>query len=261
MTVQNKYEVVYDAANLFLEELINDGHLDRGEVRGQRKSKGLKGTETNDIREVTKLLFSQITNTGYMKGPIGFSKNEAILREVLCGFDAKLIIEKFHDAKSLFIELKKKCEIKKSEKSWKKFSKGIISGSEFMRKFNTKGEFEKFAEVFLYNEYTKEALPLFLKSKIKGFGLALASSFLKDYGFRNFGKPDIHLTEIFTSLNLSDSDQANVSNAIGEMAKIVGVDEFEVDKIFWLISGRKYGNSRKEFIKFAKKKIKNLPSS
>ena len=41
---------------------------------------------------------------------------------------------------------------------------------------------------------------------VSGIGFALACDFLKELGFVNFAKPDVHVKAIVKGLNLSDSD-------------------------------------------------------
>jgi len=102
---------------------------------------------------------------------------------------------------------------------------------------------------------------LLLGEEIKGFGLALACDFLKEIGYRDYPKPDVHLRKIFYNLGLAESEEDYaVYKSIVEMAEIVGKDAYTVDKIFWLISSGnfyleniKIGGNRDRFIEEAKK--------
>lgn len=104
---------------------------------------------------------------------------------------------------------------------------------------------------------------MLLSKEIDGFGFALACDFLKELGYRDYPKPDVHLIKIFSSLGLSESDeQYDVYKSIIEMSEVVGEDAYTVDKIFWLISsGRFYlvnvntGRNRDKFIRLMKKEL------
>lgn len=107
---------------------------------------------------------------------------------------------------------------------------------------------------------------MLLSLEIDGFGFALACDFLKEIGFFNFGKPDVHLKNIFYSLILTSStNDYAVFKAIFRIANNVGVTSYKVDKLFWLIgSGNFYlddikvGNHRNEFISFVKEQIRGI---
>jgi len=143
---------------------------------------------------------------------------------------------------------------------WRTFSEGIISGSRFMASFKNKDDFDSFIRTFARNKYTKAALPMLLSKEIKGFGFALACDFLKELGYREYPKPDIHLIKIFHSLGLSLSTEPyEVYKSIVEMSEVVGEDAYTVDKIFWLISSGKFylvgvdtGRNRDKFIESVK---------
>ena len=49
----------------------------------------------------------------------------------------------------------------------------------------------------------RPALPLLLVQEIDGFGFALACNFLRELGYENFSKPDVHLRKIFWVTGLS----------------------------------------------------------
>jgi hypothetical protein len=62
---------------------------------------------------------------------------------------------------------------------------------------------------------------------------------------RNFSKPDVHVKDIFWTLELSPwgTSDYEVFKAVARMASNVGVTPYNVVKLFWLIgSGYFYGN-------------------
>ncbi len=102
--------------------------------------------------------------------------------------------------------------------------------------------------------------------EITGIGFPLACDFLKELGYVQYGKPDVHLKEIFKELNLIDPNEKSTIKQdyqtlklIDQIAKENRITPFEVDKVFWLIgSGNFYlseiniGRNRNEFIEKVK---------
>jgi len=81
-------------------------------------------------------------------------------------------------------------------------------------------------------------------TKISGIGDALSLDFLKERGFTNFVKPDVHTIEICGELGYFDSDKNKNEQAIQSMKQIAQdakITPYAVDKMFWLIgSGNFY---------------------
>ena len=103
---------------------------------------------------------------------------------------------------------------------------------------------------------------MMISIEIYGIGFPLACDFLKEIGFMDFGKPDVHLKEIFKALDLIDTNEKSTDKQdyqtfkmIDKIARDNGITPFEVDKIFWLIGSAnfhrdniKINSNRKEFI-------------
>ena len=204
-----------------------------------------------------------------MASAIGFNRREKEIKAILFDYNVHKILATYKNTDELLKEFKSKFNlpnIQSKRSLWRKFSEGIISGANFIASFKNKDDFDTFIKTFNRNKYTKSALPMLLSKEIKGFGFALACDFLKELGYREYPKPDVHLIKIFYELGLSEfAEQYEVYKSIIEMADAVGEDAYTVDKIFWLISsGRFYlanieiGRNRDKFIKSVKTKLKNL---
>lgn len=78
---------------------------------------------------------------------------------------------------------------------------------------------------------------MLLESEIEGIGFALACDFLKELGYYNFGKPDIHIRDIFTELELCPRGASDVAvfKSIVRISNHCGTTPYSVDKVFWLI--------------------------
>src|SRR5205823_1404146 len=96
--------------------------------------------------------------------------------------------------------------------------------------------FYEWVEPFDLGEDGRVQIANEIARQIDGIGFALACDFLKEIGFTNFSKPDVHIKEIFSQLGLSRSkDDVEVFKAVGRIARNVGVTTYEVDQLFWLV--------------------------
>jgi thermostable 8-oxoguanine DNA glycosylase len=109
--------------------------------------------------------------------------------------------------------------------------------------------------------------------EVSGIGFPLACDFLKELGFSEYGKPDVHLKDIFKALDLIDPNEKSASKldyqtlkVIDRIAKENGTTAYAVDKIFWLIgsgsfylSNLKIGRQKKVFIEKVKNTNKTIP--
>ena len=153
--------------------------------------------------------------------------------------------------------------------SWYKWSRSIIDSAKFVLSFKDVEEFKGFVEQFNYNLTIRTALPLLLSTKISGMGFALACDLLKEMGYINYVKPDVHIIDICYELGLSDSkDQIKnfetmIKIADDNIEEDVTATPYKIDKIFWLIcSGNYYLHNikskgyKKEFISAMKEEIR-----
>lgn len=148
---------------------------------------------------------------------------------------------------------------------WPLFCRTILAAATFMSRFATAKEFYDWVELFDCDDRCRAAIAIVLHNNIPGLGFALACNFLKDIGFENYGKPDVQIIKIFTSLGLSRSeDTYDVLMDIFRVAKHTGKTAYYVDKLFWLIGSGNFHleeppfrrpHQRDEFISFAKQRL------
>ncbi|MES2805673.1 MAG: hypothetical protein V4652_08925 [Bacteroidota bacterium] len=210
-------------------------------------------------------------STKVIGGSIGGIGN---LCKVLYKFDPKQVSENFKKTDSekllntIISELKPNGQIRRTSRSiWPLFCQSVIDSAHFLSEFENAESFYNWAEFFANDEKSKPALPMLISIEISGIGFPLACDFLKEIGFLNFGKPDVHLKEIFKELSLIDPNEKSTIKQDYQTLKLIdkiaidnNITAFEVDKIFWLIgSGNFYltnfniGRNRNEFINQAKK--------
>jgi hypothetical protein len=146
---------------------------------------------------------------------------------------------------------------------WKRFCGAVTSGAAFLAQFPDAQAFYRWAEPFDADEDGRVQLATTIARQIDGIGFALASDFLKEIGFTNFSKPDVHIKEIFSQLGLSATrDDVEVFKAVGRVARNVGVTPYEVDQLFWLVGSgyfwlveRRLAPGRRDFIALAREEL------
>lgn len=210
-------------------------------------------------------LLESLSNRRNMPQTIGDIET---LSSVLFGFDPHQVKEEYgNNWELLFQRIKSECNptgkmaVDEKGSYWVIFCRGVISGAKFLSIFSSFEEFNEFVNHFYFNEYTRAALPMLIEKEVVGLGFALACDFLKENGYTEFVKPDVHIKAIFKGLGICDpeSDDYEVFKGVVRFSKIIGETPYAVDKLFWLIgSGYFYldeirvKTNRKEFIKKAR---------
>ncbi len=259
----DKYLLIFNFALNFLDEMIKDANLNRLTLERYIPIT----SQFKNLNDINRRLIESLSNRQMMPSVIKFKQRNDVFKELLFNFDPKLIIYNYSDSNSLFITLQKHFQMKNIESKrnlWRKFSEGIISGSKFIGSFKSKEEFDKFVRVFSLNKYTSVALPMLLSREIDGFGFALSCDFLKELGYRDYPKPDVHLMTIFYELGFVNiKNDYEVYKEIISMALSINKDPYTVDKVFWLISSGnfyldniKIPGRREDFINKAKEILK-----
>ena len=222
--------------------------------------------EFSSIRYITHRLFISLQNTQMMPNVIGFRDKERVntFIEILFDFDCKKIVKSYND-ESLYSIFCSKFVVNNKESKrnlWRRYAKSVLSAAKFMTAFESADDFDKFITRFDYNELTSAALPMLLKLEIHGLGFPLACDFLKELGYSQYPKPDVHIIKIFVALNFCDNNEYEAYKAVIKMAEINNDSAYNVDKVFWLIgSGNFYihdinvRSHRAEFIQSVKKEL------
>jgi len=184
---------------------------------------------------------------GVIGGSIGGVQN---LGQVLFDFDAKKVLIKYSGNTEGLLEdiikkLKPNGKIRKTPNSlWPKYCHTIISAAEFFSQFSDSKQFFKWVDHFYKDKKLLAALPMILEAEMYGIGFPLACDFLKELGYINYGKPDVHIIEIFEATELTEKDASNyqVLKAITRISENVNATSYNVDKIFWLIGSGYFYN-------------------
>ena len=231
----------------------------------------------NTIQEIYKRILESAQNANMKSGVIGGAIGGIDkLSVVLCSFQPKAVINKYRSGWEQILDdiekhLKPRGKMRRNPNSiWPHYCKTILSAAVFISQFVTADDFYRWVDFFDQDERARPALPMLLSCEIDGFGFALASDFLKELGYVNFAKPDIHIKDIFTGLELCPSkvNDYQVFRAVIRVAENVGVTPYNVDKLFWLIGSGKFyddqqigkggriATNKREFIAYAQQKLK-----
>lgn len=200
------------------------------------------------------------------------------LSPILESFNTKAVLDKYASGYETILDdiveqLKPNGEVRRTSRSiWPQYCKTILSAANFIEQFSSASDFFGWVDFFDKDERARAGLPLLLSREIEGFGFALSCDFLKEMGYVNFPKPDVHLRDIFTALSLcpDKSDDYQLFKAVIRLARHAGVSPYNADKAFWLIgSGNFYadphlgnegrvGRRKKEFIEYAKPLLERI---
>jgi hypothetical protein len=197
------------------------------------------------------------------------------LGKVLFEFNPLKVINKYGtDWVSLLDDIETKLkphgEVRRQNNSiWPKFCQTILSAATFMVKFSSAKDFYSWVDSLYNDDKTRVALPMIVSCEVDGIGFALACDFFKELGYVDFGKPDIHIKQIFKNLELCErkASDYHVHQAILRIARNVQAKPYAVDKLFWLIgSGNFYddtnigkkgkiGSLKQGFVSYAKRHL------
>jgi hypothetical protein len=193
---------------------------------------------------------------------------------VLSGFDPHMVLNKYDGWESILKQIIKKLKprgkIRRTPRSiWPLYCRTILSAASFVEQFKSADDFYKWVDFFDQDARARASLPMLLDREIEGFGFALSCDFLKELGYVNFPKPDVHLRDIFTGLELCNDkdDDYRLFKAIIRLSSNANVSPYNADKVFWLIgSGDFYndpdigkkgriGTKKWQFIEYARSKL------
>lgn len=240
---KQKAQLAYKLAEDYLLSFRNQG------ITPELLEKYLHLSETkgkpDSIEEIYIRLLESAKNANMkqrvVKSVIGDDIN--VLSKILIGFNPNLILERYQDNWQTILDeierdFNKVGKIRETNKSiWPKYCQTIISAAEFLSQFSDANEFYRWADFFDQDDRSRAALPILLREEIKGFGFALSCDFLKELGYTNFAKPDVHIKDIFEGLGFcpEGTSDYHIFKTVVRVAKCVGVSPYSVDKIFWLI--------------------------
>lgn len=197
--------------------------------------------KANSLKDVFIQFIGSAQNYQQMPNVIRFDKRRAEIGKLLSDYDIATVSTYSPD--ELYASFRKAFSVTSTDSkhnSWYKWSCSIVDSAKFLKQFKDFSDFDRFVRCFDYNAVSQIALPLLIQSQVKGIGFALACDLLKELGYVNYPKPDIHLLDVFTAIGLCENNQMSVFMAVRQMADdCEAVDPtatpYKVDKTFWLI--------------------------
>lgn len=239
-------KAVYEAAKEYL--------LEQSGVTPEMLERHLSHTVENrpeTLGDIYKRLVASAQNAQMMPRVIGGSIGGTDkLERVLFGFNPTTVVERYPNtpdgAMQLFDSIKIKLHPRgklntEARSCWPRFCRSVISGAVFLTKFKDADTFYKWAEEYDNVDSRRVELPQLIAAKVDGMGFALACDFIKDLGFYNFSKPDVHLRDILCGLGMSGSKDIELFQSVSRIAENTGKTAYDVDKLFWLVgSGNLY---------------------
>lgn len=248
-----KVKDLYSEAKQFLiEKLEEAGREDANEVLNLHLKPNPESADISSLKTVFIRLLGSWKNAQSKANVIG---DLAALEGALFDFDHLKILHFYRTScdgdtdKFLghMVETSGKTNVRRAAKShWPQFSKGVISAANFLSLFGEVEDFKIWVDKFYTDPDTRAALPLVLSSEIHGFGYALACDFLKEIGYTEFAKPDVHLKDVLVKFAICPPEAKDyvIHKRIVECAKEVEVTPYEFDKVIWLIGSGKFYNSK-----------------
>lgn len=171
-----------------------------------------------------------------MPNIIGFYKRKEEFSSMLFDFDYVKIAE-LHEV-DLYRSFRDSFHVTSKDTNrncWFKWSRAVIDSAKFVSGFRDAEDFDTFVKRFDYNATSRMALPLLIQAKIRGIGFALACDALKELGYTDYSKPDVHLIDVFKEAGICEGNPVSVYEAISRMADDCNETPYKVDKVFWLI--------------------------
>lgn len=243
MINREKNQIIYRLAYNYLIDILpkqlNPNDLEKY-FNGDKK-------DFNSLSDIFEQLIQSAQNYQRMPNVIKFAERKDRIKAILYEYDCSEIAG--YNVEGLYQRFRKEFKVNSTDSnqnSWYKWSKSIIDAARFICEFRNVNDFIIFVDQFNHNVLTRMALPLLISQKVSGIGFTLACDYLKELGFVNYPKPDVHLIEVFSRLGLADQNPISTFEAIIRMSDICKefdgtATPYKIDKIIWLIcSGRFY---------------------
>ena len=233
-----KFKILYAAAYGYLKSKIGKEAL-------EQKLDHYRQYKVDNMHDVFWHLVNSLTNKVGMRASIGDIDS---LEPFLFGFDPWQTHSHYRDNwKQLLTEIKKNhtapgpMDINKPISYWAIFCKGILSGAEFLFRFDSFESFNEFVNSFAFNDISIAAFPILFDQEIYGMGFPLGCDWLKEMGYGDYGKPDTHTIDILYGTGVAQSrDNFEVLKTMVKMARINNEVPAVVDRLLWFIGSGKY---------------------
>ena len=177
--------------------------------------------------DVMKLFAFILQNRFNLPNVINFEGNFAALCTATENFDLYTLARLTPEALTARLAEAVGCSL--PSHSWEAYAEGLIDAARYLIDLDLS-----------YNDYitqTNENSDAVLRDicRIRGIGPALARNFLKELGVMEFGKPDVHLLEVFRAFDPTVINEESFDRSLEVQAARAGVSPYEFDRVIWLI--------------------------
>lgn len=234
MNSTNIYNFTYD----YLHKIAPDGvNIDKYLTPTNKPS---------SLSDVFARFVESAQNYQMLPSVIQYHKRKPQIEKILRGYNPSEVIK--YTENELYYIFRKTFDVHSPDSkrnSWYKWSCSIVDSAKLLNNFNDFADFDSFVNTFAYNSLSSMALPLLLQSQIRGIGFALACDTLKELGYEQYPKPDVHLIDIFSGCEICEPNQIAVFTSIIQLAKScvkagINTTPYKLDKMFWLICSGVY---------------------
>lgn len=234
--------LLYRTAYSYLVELLPNGMT---EADLEKYFKG-DDCDFHSLRDVYIRIIASAQNYQQMPNAIKFYERKQQIGEILHNFDYSRISEM--DVEELYTRFRDRFAVTSADtkfNSWHKWSRSVVDAARFMQNFSDVDDFKEFVNRFDYNPLTRMALPLMISQKISGIGFALACDFLKELGYVNYPKPDVHILNVLSEVGMANNDQISAFECIVRISDVCQKEDpsataYKIDKILWLVCSGNY---------------------
>lgn len=201
-------------------------------------------SKVTDMQEIYWRFARSLCNKRGMPATIGDVDE---LEPFLFGFDPVRTAGKYDgEWKRLFTAIREgytppgPMDISREASYWVVYVKGLLSGAVFLSRVGTFSGFERFVAGFAHHPIALAGLPIIIERFIYGMGFPLGCDWLREMGYTDYAKPDIHVLTIFIECGIvRDWDTFQSFKILAHMGRLMGEPPAVVDKVLWYIgSGR-----------------------
>ena len=223
------YTIAYDYLVSILPPQITEDRLNEYLVQTTNSADSLKNAFVGLIKAAQ--------NYQFMPNVIKFKERKSIFEQLFHGFDYKYVAG--INSTDLYYKLRESFNVTSPDShynSWYRWSNSVVDSATFVCEFSDIHEFDDYVK----NSHNIEDVPFTISRKIRGIGFALACDTLKELGYKEYIKPDVHLKDIFEELGLCDRDDIRVFNTAMDIAKSCDITPYQLDKTLWLTCSGNY---------------------
>lgn len=257
---------LFQAAKFFLVEKLKNVAKCSGEQAAFSLDRHIHFPEytlPDDMTLIFKRYMDSAKNFNMMPGVFkgDWPTGEAAVRALTSGYDPRRTLaalagsvpgETIPDARlnALAVGLIKRCSAEfglRPERNedrkglWNRYFRALLSGAAYLSGFATAADFYAHLAGDYADPERRLALPKALQKNFVGLGEVLVADWLKELGYEEMGKPDVHIIDLFTAMRLAPSDDPlTLQRAMRRIADANDTTVFAVDKVFWLIGSGKF---------------------